>query len=68
MKKSIGVIHCIAQCEDCGKEWSWYRNAQAVGAKHAKDKKHRVTGDIALGFVYDGRDTKPFTAKGGKEK
>mgnify|MGYP001609082151 FL=1 len=55
MKKKIGLIHGIAQCEDCGKEFSNYRNAQALSAQHAKKYKHVVRGEIALGFVYDGK-------------
>lgn len=57
LKKSISVVHVLAECEDCGKQFENYKNGQALAAKHAKDKKHKVTGDIGLAFVYDGRDS-----------
>lgn len=56
LKKSIGVTHVFGECQDCGKMFENYKNGQACAAKHAKDKKHKVTGDIGLAFVYDGRD------------
>ena len=56
MKKSIGVVHAIATCEDCGAEFSFYKNAQALAAKHAKHYKHRVEGEVGLAFTYDGRE------------
>ncbi len=58
MKKGIGVIHLLATCEDCGKEFGSHINGQALSAKHAKDKKHKVKGEIGLAFVYDGREGK----------
>lgn len=54
MKKNIGVFHCIAECETCGATFQNYKNAQALAARHAEIYGHRVTGEIALGFVYDG--------------
>jgi len=56
MKKKIGVVHVIATCEDCGKEFDSHINGQALAAKHAKDKKHKVSGEIGLMFEYDGRE------------
>ena len=55
MKKSIGVNHCIANCLDC--DWSAqnYKNAQAIAAIHAKKYRHKVNGDVGIGFTYDGR-------------
>ena len=55
MKKRIGVVHAMVQCQTCGKEFSNYKNAQALGAQHAKRYGHVVKGEIALGFTYDGR-------------
>ena len=55
MKKDIWVIGVIAECEDCGKEFQSYKNGQALAAKHAKNKKHKVRGEITLCFDYDGR-------------
>lgn len=56
MKKSIWVVHAIGICEDCGKEFVNYKNAQALAARHAKVKKHKVSGDIGLTYEYDGRE------------
>ena len=56
MKKIIGVVHAIAECEDCDKRFTNYKNAQALAAKHAKHKKHKVTGEIVLAFEYSGKD------------
>lgn len=56
MKKEINVVHVMAQCKDCGKIFDNYKNGQALAAKHAKDKKHIVEGEIALAFVYNGKE------------
>ena len=56
MIKKCGVVHAIATCETCGKEFSCYKNAQALAAKHAKDKKHKVCGEVGIMFSYDGRN------------
>lgn len=55
LKKRIGVTSVSAVCEDCGKSFEDYKNGQALAAKHAKDKKHRVGGEIVIMFEYDGR-------------
>lgn len=55
MEKKIGVVHVYARCEDCGKEFENYRNGQALAALHAKTHRHKVVGDVGLGFVYDGK-------------
>ena len=55
MKKTIGVMHCIATCEDCGKEFTAYKNAQALAAQHAKKYRHLVRGEIGLVFEYNGK-------------
>lgn len=55
MKKSIGVVHAIGKCEDCGKEFTGYKNAQALSAQHAKKYKHCVSGEVGLVFKYDGK-------------
>ena len=55
MKKSIAVVHALAICKDCGKEFVNYKNAQALAAQHAKKYEHCVSGDVGLAFKYDGR-------------
>ena len=58
MKKKIGVVHIFAECHDCGKMFENYKNGQAMAAKHAKNNKHKITGDIGLFFEYNGREEK----------
>ncbi len=55
MKKQLGKVHTIAQCEDCEWRSEDYKNGQAIAAKHAKHHKHKVNIDIGLGGYYDGR-------------
>jgi len=55
MKKSCGVVHSVFECEDCGKIFDNYKNAQALAAQHAKRYEHVVRGEICLICVYDGR-------------
>ncbi|MCK5604648.1 hypothetical protein KAR91_22355 [Candidatus Pacearchaeota archaeon] len=58
MKKKIGVVHAIATCEDCGKEFTNYKNAQALAAQHAKKYGHCVMGEVGIAFQYDGKTTR----------
>ena len=55
MKKSAGLVHAIFHCEDCEWEAPNYKNAQAIAAKHAMTKKHKVTGETGIAIIYDGR-------------
>ena len=57
MKKTTGVVHAVAHCEDCGWEATNYKNAQALGAKHAKTHKHLVLVEVGLASEYDGRES-----------
>ena len=56
LKKSTWLVHVNAVCEDCGKEFGDYRNGQALAAKHAKDSKHHVHGEVGIAFDYNGRE------------
>ena len=58
MKKEIWVIHVLAECQDCGKQFENYKNGQALAAKHAKHYQHLVTGEIGLAFNYNGKEGK----------
>ena len=58
MKKQTWKVHAVATCEDCGKEFQNYNNAQALSAQHAKKYGHKVTGEVGLAFEYDGRKEK----------
>lgn len=53
MKKKIGVIHCVAICKDCGKEFDCYKNAQALAAQHCHKYNHVVNGELAIAFTYE---------------
>ena len=55
MKKSFGVVHAIATCEDCGWGNQSHKNAQATGAKHAKHYGHKVHVEVGLNGYYNGR-------------
>jgi len=55
MKKKIGVVSVIATCDDCGKEFTNYKNAQALAAQHAKKYGHLVMGEVSIAFQYDGK-------------
>lgn len=58
MKKSFGVVHGIAECQTCGWKTQSYKNAQALAAKHAKKYGHRVEGEVACAYTYDGGSKK----------
>jgi len=55
MKRSFGVVHCQAKCDDCGWEAENYKNAQGIAAIHARKYGHKVRVDIELAGYYDGR-------------
>lgn len=59
MRKSFGVIHSVAICEDCSWRNECYKNAQATAAIHAKKHGHKVKVEIGLNGFYDGRREKP---------
>ncbi|MGH8897930.1 MAG: hypothetical protein ACRDZ4_13140 [Egibacteraceae bacterium] len=53
--RSFGVTHGIATCETCGWRTESYKNAQALAARHAKAHGHRVSGEVAYAYTYDGK-------------
>lgn len=56
MKKETWLTHGIAYCEDCGWTYEYYKNAQALGAKHAKKYKHIVHVEVGLSSKYNGKE------------
>jgi hypothetical protein len=56
MKKSIGVVHFIADCQDCDWHCENHINGQAQAAKHAKNKRHTVHYEIGLAGDYKGKE------------
>ena len=55
MKKTFGVVSCIANCQDCSWETESYKNGQAIAAKHAKHHGHLVTVEVVFSGRYDRR-------------
>ncbi len=56
IKKRIGVVHVLAECEDCGATFGNHKNGQALAAKHAKHHKHFVRCEVGIVCWYDGRE------------
>ena len=56
MKKRFGVVHIVAECEDCDWNTQNYKNGQAIAAIHAKSHKHKVHVEVGLSVCYDGRE------------
>jgi hypothetical protein len=54
MTRKFGVVHGIATCNTCGWSTQSYKNAQAIAARHAKTKGHRVNGEVGYAYTYDG--------------
>ena len=52
------VIHAIAECLHCGKQFQNYTTARAEARKHAKQTGHRVHGEQAIAFSYGGKRKK----------
>jgi len=46
------LIHCIAFCENCNLEWTYYITARKEAYKHAKKTGHKVTGETGYTFEY----------------
>ena len=45
-------VHALAWCETCGKEFTNWRNAQALAAQHARRYGHRTRGEVGFAFTY----------------
>jgi len=56
MKRTSGIVHGMANCEDCDWHNHNYKNAQATGAIHAKKHKHLVNVEVGYAHTYDGRE------------
>ena len=55
--KNCGVIHCIAECEDCGKEWQDFRDARAKAYAHAKSTGHSVWVETGTARMYNPKES-----------
>ncbi len=53
MRKKTWKTSSIAECADCDWTYENYKNAQAVGAKHAKDHNHFVRVETVLASYYN---------------
>lgn len=49
------VIHIVANCFECGKEFSNYSNAKEIAMKHADMYGHYISGEMAIAFHYQGK-------------
>ena len=56
MKIKMGIVHVIAECRDCSWRNTNYLTAQGLAAKHAKEKKHIVSVEVAEAGTYDGKE------------
>jgi hypothetical protein len=59
MKRKYGVVHGVAECQDCGWSTQSYKNAQALAARHAGHYNHRVVGEVGCVFEYDASGDEP---------
>ena len=55
-KMNSTLIHAIAHCLDCGKEFDCFKDGGKQARKHAKDFKHIVSGERAYSFKYNGKE------------
>lgn len=53
MKISSGKVHSIFHCHTCGLEWQDFKNARKNAYSHAKNKGHRVTGEVGFYYHYN---------------
>lgn len=53
MKRRSGVVHAEGRCEDCGQEFTHYKNALALSAQHAARTGHTVTCEQSLAVTYN---------------
>ena len=58
MSYSYGVVHGLAECQDCKWHTASYKNAQAIAKLHAKRYGHKVVGELGISFEYDYRAAK----------
>lgn len=45
-------VHAMARCEDCGREWSNYKTATDLAAKHARETGHAVRGEVGYAMAW----------------
>jgi len=53
MNKKTWRIGGVADCDDCAWHYESYKNAQAVGANHAKHHDHMVRVETTLVSLYN---------------
>jgi len=53
MRRRSGVVHAMAECEDCGWTTEFYKNALANGAQHARRTGHTVHVEQAIAVTYN---------------
>lgn len=50
---SIGTVHVIAVCRDCGKRWEDYRTAVSKARYHAETTGHTVAVERGQTWTYN---------------
>jgi hypothetical protein len=55
MTKKFGVVHVLANCDDCDWEAPNHKNGIAISAIHAKTHGHKVHVEIVTDGYFDGR-------------
>ena len=54
---SRGLIHAVAHCMDCDKEYDNYLTAQKLARAHAKKLRHVVSLELGYAVTYNGKVT-----------
>jgi len=49
---SYRVVHCIAECKICGKEWQNYLTVRKQAREHFLNTGHHVIGETGSMFEY----------------
>lgn len=51
-------VHAYGDCLTCGKQFTNYKNAQALSAQHSRKYGHIVMGEVGFAFSYgdEGKD------------
>lgn len=53
--EKLGLVHAIATCQDCGKQWT-AKNAHGVGARHHQATGHTVHVEVGYAYIYSNKE------------
>ena len=54
----MDIVHCIATCQVCGKDWQNYLTARKQAYNHWKQTGHEVWGEVGYTFKYGNEKNK----------